>query len=114
MDQIVGSFRRYIVLAPPPETVDLGECKTPVSGPRDCEAPIPDLWTETADAESTAAAAAGWNYVDTRDWFCVNGTCPSFVGTIPMKRDAVHLSKEYAELLAPIFGAALTKIGIEF
>jgi hypothetical protein len=50
------------------------------------------------------------NYLDTHSWFCVTPTvCPAFVGSTPLKRDAVHTSRQYAVRLAPVFAEALAE-----
>ncbi|WP_168929389.1 acyltransferase family protein [Nocardioides sp. GY 10113] len=46
------------------------------------------------------ARAAGAQYVDALDWFCVDARCPSVIGsTVPM-RDTGHVTVPYAEQLA--------------
>ncbi len=35
--------------------------------------------------------------MDSRPWFCVEGRCPSFVGTIITKADWAHMSPPYAK-----------------
>jgi hypothetical protein len=51
---------------------------------------------------ATVAADLGGQSVDVTNWFCVNGFCPAFAGTVPTRWDGTHQSSPYAVKLAPV------------
>ncbi|GGV23426.1 hypothetical protein GCM10010212_06240 [Paenarthrobacter nicotinovorans] len=69
---------------------------------------IPQNFYITAAAMSEAAMAAGAKFIDTRGWFCGSTDyCPAFVQNVPVKRDTVHTTKQYAVALVPVLKEAL-------
>ncbi|OBI96059.1 acyltransferase [Mycobacterium alsense] len=56
-------------------------------------------------AERAATNAAGGHYADLTDLFCTPDRCPMIVGDTLVFRDDNHVTTEYAQLLAPVFGA---------
>jgi hypothetical protein len=57
------------------------------------------------DAEAAATKAAGGHYADLNDLFCTADRCPVIVGNSLVYFDAIHLTTEYSQLLAPVIGA---------
>jgi len=108
-DQLAGKAGRTLVLAAPPEAKDPAQCATRFSTPADCETALPATHSVRNGFESRAAAegnpAVQW--VDTTPWFCVDGRCPSFVGSVPLYADAYHLSAAGSASLSPLLGRAL-------
>ncbi|CAN5471968.1 SGNH hydrolase domain-containing protein [soil metagenome] len=56
-------------------------------------------------AESAVTKAAGGQYADITELFCTTDRCPVIVGNTMVYFDAGHVTREYAELLAPAMGA---------
>jgi hypothetical protein len=76
---------------------DLQQCETPRSAGT--------FETHNA-AEAATAAAAGATYVPVTQWFCTDEVCPPVVGTTAVYRDAYHMTRQYALLLARAMGEA--------
>lgn len=99
---IASDTTKVLAVSPPPVGKLLEECATPLSKPRDCVSTVPDLWFTISNAESSALGKD--RYVDTHTWFCApTNECPSFIGSTPLKRDAVHTTRQYATAMAPVF-----------
>lgn len=102
---------QIVVLAPPPGSGRLLDCVTRFGSPADCvNRPSADWRLHTA-GERAAASELGAEYVETEDWFCVQGRCPAFVGATPVTVDGSHLSIQYGEQLAPLL--AETVFGVQ-
>ncbi|NWL13843.1 acyltransferase [Paenarthrobacter nitroguajacolicus] len=102
------SGAQLVVITAPPSGKAPAECATRTSTPRDCIYQIPQNFYITAAAMSEAATAAGAKFIDTRGWFCGSSDyCPAFVENIPVKRDTVHTTKQYAATLVPVLKEAL-------
>ncbi|MGH3968171.1 MAG: acyltransferase family protein, partial [Mycobacterium sp.] len=56
-------------------------------------------------AESAATKAGRGQYADITSLFCTTKRCPAIVGNTLVYLDMVHLTAEYARLLAPVLGA---------
>ncbi|WP_428978064.1 SGNH hydrolase domain-containing protein [Mycobacterium bohemicum] len=56
-------------------------------------------------AEQGATVAAGGQYADLTDLFCVPDRCPVIVGNTLVFRDDNHVTTEYAQLMTPVMGA---------
>ena len=114
--EIAGRTRdaggQFVALAAPPVTANPQECITRVGGPADCLSVQPPYWRTQAAAERTAMAAVGGSFVPTSQWFCVDGRCPAFAGNVRMKDDEVHITEQYARMLAPVLSAALSEGGV--
>ncbi|MCC4908102.1 acyltransferase family protein [Microbacterium sp. cx-59] len=85
------------------------ECYTPTSSPADCVSVLPTDW-----AGREGKLTDFGTLVDTRPWFCTDGQCPPFVGTIPMKMDSAHITHEYADRIAPVIREYLTSSDLGF
>jgi len=97
---------RIVVLAPPPDNVNLQSCFTRRSSPADCTAPVTDRWRSYADQERRAAIGQAL-WVDPRPWFCLGDRCPAVVSGQPVMFDGRHLTAAYAREIGPLVTAAL-------
>lgn len=68
-----------------------------------CSAPRELLSPSGIAAESAAVTTAGGQYRDVTDLFCTDTSCPFVVGNTMVYFDT-HLTREYAEQLAPAMG----------
>ncbi len=106
---LVARHRAVVVLAPPPRGKALLSCDTPGASPVACLGQLKPTWNEQSSADRAAASATGARYLDTLLWFCsANDYCPAFVGHTPVTYDGVHMTKQYATVIAPELAAALT------
>lgn len=105
---------KVLILAAPPNDKDIRVCySVRRSAPRDCVSQVSALWREIAAAERIAAEMLSAVWVDSRPWFCSGGgSCPSFVGTIPVKFDRDHMTPDYARKIAPAIADALRQVGV--
>lgn len=60
-------------------------------------------WTEAYNELRGVAAASGYGYVDTADFFCNQEVCPPIVDNMLTHRDQGHVTRTYAMWLAPMF-----------
>ncbi|WP_426323581.1 acyltransferase family protein [Microbacterium sp. E-13] len=96
-DELIAAGAGQVVLvSPPPEGKKITECATTGASPAACMSAPPGSWQWVHDAETTT----GLPYLDETDWFCANGRCPIFNGDILIRRDWVHPTPQYAELIA--------------
>jgi hypothetical protein len=51
------------------------------------------------DALRSAAAATDTEFMESGQWFCADGECPTVIGSYIARRDASHMTVEYAEHL---------------
>ncbi len=93
----------------PPQDKNPAECFTPNSSPADCVSVVPDDWAFIEQNTQSVGV-----FVDTRPWFCANDQCPAFVGSIPTRVDAVHMTPQYAERLGPVIREYLVAQNIGF
>jgi hypothetical protein len=97
VDKFRSSTQKVVFLGAPPADVNIADCYgEKSSAPADCISRVTPQWVAIGGAEKDLAVSEGGVWVDSRPWFCTNGrSCPSFVGTIPTKHDAVHMSPAY-------------------
>lgn len=105
MDALISGVKQntdaVVVVQSPPRGTLLAECS--LSGdPASCEYRPDSAYRLVAGAESAAARDTGALFVPTENWYCVDGVCPGFVESVPIKRDRTHTTKQYAEVLGPI------------
>lgn len=112
-NRIKSSAGQLVVLSPPPGAKNPVECATPFSSPSDCATTVAGDWTVVLDAEKLATTQSGGIFVDTRPWFCSGTACPAFVGNTTVRRDGVHITPEYAEMISPQLAAALVPAGVK-
>ncbi|MER2136234.1 MAG: acyltransferase family protein [Arthrobacter sp.] len=106
---LAGKAARTVVLAAPPVAKDPAQCANRFSSPADCETRLSPDHRSGLELESAAAARANpaVEWVDTTAWFCVEGRCPAFAGTVPLYADAYHLSAAGSRELAPLLAEVL-------
>ena len=105
MESLISEVQRnsgaVVVVQSPPRGSLLAECA--LSGdPASCEYTPDSAYRLVAGAESAAARGTGALFVPTENWYCVDGMCPGFVDSVPIKRDRTHTTKQYAAVLGPI------------
>ncbi|ELT45960.1 putative acyltransferase [Arthrobacter nitrophenolicus] len=103
---------QVITLVTPPGAKNMQECYTPLSSPSDCSGSITREWETLKTTEAAATTAKGKTFIDTKDWFCLEGTCPSFAGNRAIYADAGHLTGIFSAELAPVVAEAFTKAGV--
>ena len=99
-----------IVLHSPPQAQSLEQCKTPVTGPENCVAKVSSAYQAWADVTASTIAAGNWpnvTNVPVRDWFCVRGSCPAFIGDIRSFAGGSHLTAFAASAAADLFREAV-------
>ena len=70
------------------------------------------MTSDFASADRAFAEAEGGTFVPSTPWFCVQGECPSFVGTTVTKLDNRHMTPAYAVRIAPVIRENLEHLGI--
>jgi peptidoglycan/LPS O-acetylase OafA/YrhL len=102
------SGAKIVILSAPPGSADLRSCPTGLNGPADCVgSPVGTFATQVA-TEQRVAAETGVRAIDPEPWFCVDGRCPSIVGSTAVYFDGGHITAEWARRIAPqVVGAAL-------
>jgi hypothetical protein len=96
----------------PPGAKNMMECYTPMSKPSACAGEIRTMWKNMLAAEQTASEARQVAFVDTTNWFCSLGKCPSFVGTTAIYADSVHLTTNFSTALGPVLVEKLRELAV--
>ncbi|WP_049830453.1 acyltransferase family protein [Arthrobacter sp. RIT-PI-e] len=112
VERFEGAAGQVVFLAPPPLFTDIQDCYSRFVSPSYCAGTVEEQWSTFAAAERELAAGMGALFLDPTPWFCAEQWCPSYVGGVPVKRDAVHMSPEYQEKIAPALRAELQRRGI--
>ncbi|MFC9836874.1 acyltransferase family protein [Rhodococcus sp. NPDC127530] len=117
LDRLVGRFSanigKLVMLSAPPADINIGDCYNRVNMPADCLSKVTTRWSNRAAVEDNYSHTRGGMFIDSRRWFCTSdGHCPSFVGTIPVKRDEAHMTPAYGSLISPAFAETLRSIGL--
>lgn len=114
IDSVKGSVGKVVIVSPSMPGVAFADCYRAGSSPRRCTTSIPSWWARTRDAEKKVADAT---FIDTTHWYCVDGRCP--IITAPagstatvVKGDYLHVSAQYALLLAPDLRHLLSATGV--
>jgi len=114
IDSVKGSVGTVVVLSPSMPGVAFADCYRAGSSPQRCTTGIPSWWARTRDAEKKVTDAT---FIDTTHWYCVDGRCP--IITAParstatvLKGDYLHVSAQYALLLAPDLRHLLSAAGV--
>lgn len=105
--RVSPASQRTVVLEPPPRGIDLQDCFVVGAVPSNCVSEIGEPLLSFKSGQAGAADAAGVEYIDTESWFCVDGQCPAFVGSTPVRTDSGHLTVQYSASLAPAIEEAL-------
>jgi peptidoglycan/LPS O-acetylase OafA/YrhL len=109
-DYVTRRGARYVLFeAPAPAKADPSLCITRFSTPSDCTTERAPSSDNQSSVESRALGSLGKGalYVPTKDWFCVNGRCPAFIGNTALYADINHISARASEELAPLIADAL-------
>jgi peptidoglycan/LPS O-acetylase OafA/YrhL len=109
-DFVIKNGARYVLLeAPAPAKADPSLCITRFSIPGDCVTQRATTFDNNSDVERRALASLGKEalYLPTKDWFCVDGKCPAFIGNTALYADINHISARASEELAPLMAGAL-------
>lgn len=107
LDPILGSAQKVVFLAAPPQDLQLAECYTPSSKPSDCIGTVIPQYQEAESSERRMATSIDAAFIESRDWFCADGKCPSFVASTPVKSDRMHMTPEYQVKIGPVVREAL-------
>ncbi|NKR41053.1 acyltransferase family protein [Rhodococcus hoagii] len=110
VSQFQSSVGKILFLTPPPADIKIGDCYNRLSNPTECISKITDTHSQLAAKDREVAHSIGGEYLDSTDWFCSSGLCPSFVGTVPMKKDKYHITPKYAEYIYPVFEQKLRSV----
>jgi hypothetical protein len=99
-----------VLQANPPGPSPL-DCATKNSSPEDCVSDVRDTasYASAAKAERAGVADGGGEYVETKEWFCVDNLCPIFAGGRTMRWDGIHLTAAYSTWIAPRLRQALAR-----
>lgn len=104
----LAGAEKVVTLAPPPAGKDPKECITRVSLPADCTSTVTPAWNAYAKIDQQVSTKIGDLYIDKQLWFCSKDQmCPVFADGTVIRRDATHITAEYATKLAPLMFAAL-------
>lgn len=101
VSQFKQSVKKIVFLAPPPTDKNPGSCYNKLSTPEDCLGVVTSRWLKSAEAERALARSLDAIFLDSTQWFCVDGKCPSFVGDTPVKKDRPHATPAYQLKIAP-------------
>lgn len=96
------SGRTVVIGDPPIHEISPVKCLTERDPTlRGCLSPPEERSIVMADATRRAAQATGAEFLETEQWFCWDGVCPTVVGDLVTHRDVEHISMPYSEYLAP-------------
>lgn len=70
-----------------------------------CAGGFDDTYARGMVSESAAVEGAGGQYADITELFCSDRRCPVIIGNTLVYFDAGHITREYAEVIAPAIGA---------
>lgn len=115
IDATVAALRpsgaRIVIIGAPPAIRSLSDCATNFNAPTDCEGAINDDARASDQAIAAAIAAdPSITFIDTQQWFCVDGRCPQVVADQPIRSDPVHVTEAYSKKLAPNLLARIQQI----
>jgi peptidoglycan/LPS O-acetylase OafA/YrhL len=101
IDYLSPNTQRVIVIGDPPAVVEHpGRCLSERGATLEsCLSPEEKLSLTFIDSLRQAAKNKGVEFVETADWFCADGLCPSVVGDYIAHRDRTHISQSYAGYL---------------
>ena len=101
IDFLAPNTGRVIVIGDPPAVaVHPGRCLSERGASlKTCLSKEDEVSLTFIDSLRQAAANKGIEFVETADWFCADGLCPSVVGDYIAHRDRTHISQSYAGFL---------------
>ncbi|MFE9202077.1 acyltransferase family protein [Micromonospora sp. NPDC007230] len=109
-EEWLAGARNVVGIQPPPVGLDPRTCITRLSAPRDCVSALSAEYRSYATADRRLWSVPGSRHIATTDWFCASGRCPIFVAGVIVRRDANHVTAEYARKLAPLLEEALEPV----
>ena len=112
-----GSVKKIVFLSQPAGDMNIKECISKRSTtPADCLGTVGPGWLDIAAVEQQIASSVKGVWIDSRPWLCSATSsgdfCPSFVGTLPSKRDVTHMTPEYASKIYPVIEESLREAGV--
>jgi peptidoglycan/LPS O-acetylase OafA/YrhL len=102
LEKIKSSVGKIVMLPPNPILPDPNSCYTKFSQPQDCVGRIDSDYQAWLTRNAGMAATLHGMFIDPTDWYCVDGLCPAFVGSVPMRRDGIHITGAFAKTLGPL------------
>jgi hypothetical protein len=101
IDYLAPNTQRVIVIGDPPAVVvHPGRCLSERDASlKTCLSKEDKVSLTFIDSLRQAARNKGVEFVETADWFCSDGLCPSVVGDYIAHRDRTHISQSYAGYL---------------
>jgi peptidoglycan/LPS O-acetylase OafA/YrhL len=101
IDYLAPNTGRVIVIGDPPAVVvHPGRCLSERDASlKTCLSKEDKVSLVFIDSLRQAAKNKGVEFVETADWFCADGLCPSVVGDYIAHRDRTHISQSYAGYL---------------
>ncbi len=108
VQQLRGTGAEVLVLGPIPHPASLVPIclSSHLDDATACALPRSKAVNESGiAAESATTRAAGGQYADLTELFCTADRCPAIVGNTLVYLDSVHVTFEYARVLAPVIGA---------
>ena len=107
----LSGAEKVVTLASPPAGQDPKACITRLTVPMDCTASITPTWLAYAKMDERVSQQTGDLYLDKKSWFCsADQRCPVFVEDTIVRRDATHITAEYATKVAPLMAEALLPV----
>jgi hypothetical protein len=104
INRFAGSAGKVALLTAPPYEKSPSECYRADRSPADCVWTLAQQYIDRISWDMSVAQSINGELIDTRPLFCTpSNYCPIFAGTTPMKADAAHISREYADLMSPAF-----------
>jgi len=107
-----SATKNVVLLSPGPVRKPISTCHVAGSSPTDCLGPVTGLWPTLSSIDQSVAAATGARYADLLPFFCHDLVCPSIVGNLIVGSDYIHITPEYAAMLAPSFAQYLSTTGL--
>jgi peptidoglycan/LPS O-acetylase OafA/YrhL len=109
IDYLSPNTQRVIVIGDPPAVVEHpGRCLSERDATlKTCLSTEEKLSLTFIDSLRQAAKNKGVEFVETANWFCDQGLCPSVVGDYIAHRDRTHISQSYAGFLTDVLEAQI-------
>ena len=112
LDKVKSSAGKIVIMPAAPFDKTMSICDVPGSSPANCDGRLKPEWVSRAGAEQNLAAQIGGVFIPSVNWFCLAGLCPAFDGTTPVFHDQVHITPQYADILAPVMREAFLGAGL--
>jgi peptidoglycan/LPS O-acetylase OafA/YrhL len=112
LEQIEQPGREIVIIQPNPGGVPVESCYSPLGGPAGCIMEVRDIYDVKTSGDRLAAAELGLTYVETEDWFVVDGEVMPYAGDVIQRTDGGHLTAEYAALIEEPLRDRLELLGV--